>query len=269
MVKEIIAVTNDKGGVGKTTTAQNLATALMLKGFKVLIIDADSQLYASYCNGWEPKNETEKGLRTLFNAMSNPSALPVYKSGRGVYFTPSGKSMANIDPFLKQQLSPNTVLSAILNQPVDDHTDDQIGLAKDFFDYIIIDCPPSLGSVTINMMAAATGLVIPVQLEGFSVRGLGEVTAKFKDVQTSLNNNLKIRGFLLVMVDGRLNIAKGYRQGLEEAFTDLLFETCIRRNVRIPESQDSDSDIFAYDEDSIGAKDYMAFTEEFLRKSPV
>ena len=119
------------------------------------------------------------------------------------------------------------------------------------------------------MMAASTGLVIPVQLEGFSVRGLGEVTAKFKEVQTSLNNNLKIRGFLLVMVDERLNIAKGYRQGLEDAFTDLLFDTRIRRNVRIPESQDSDSDIFAYDPDSIGAKDYMAFTEEFLRKSPV
>lgn len=268
MTKEIIAVTNDKGGVGKTTTAQNLATALMLKGHKVLVIDADSQLYASYCNGWNPKDETEKGKRTLFDALVKPGFLPVYKSGRGLYFTPSSKSMVGIDPFLNRQLSPNTVLASVLRMPVEDHTGEGIGLPEEFFDYIIIDCPPSLGSVTINMMAAATGLVIPVQLEGFSVRGLGEVTAKFKEVQSGLNNRLKIRGFLLVMVDGRLNISKEYKAGLEASFTDLLFDTCIRRNVRIPESQDSDSDIFAYDSESIGAKDYMAFTEEFLNKSP-
>lgn len=268
MVKEVIAVTNDKGGVGKTTTAQNLATALMLKGFKVLIIDADSQLYASYCNGWDPKMETEEAKRTLFDAMVSPNPLPVYKSGRGVYFTPGSKRMAGIDPFLKQLLSPNMVMDAVLNKESDDHTDDGVGVPREFFDYIIIDCPPSLGSVTINMMAASTGLIIPVQLEGFSVRGLGEVTAKFKEVQSGLNNRLQIRGFLLVMVDGRLNIAKEYKAGLEDTFTDLLFDTVIRRNVRIPESQDSDSDIFSYDPASIGAKDYMAFTEEFLKKSP-
>lgn len=160
------------------------------------------------------------------------------------------------------------VMDAVLNKESDDQTGDGVGVPREFFDYIIIDCPPSLGSVTINMMAASTGLIIPVQLEGFSVRGLGEVTAKFKEVQSGLNNRLQIRGFLLVMVDGRLNIAKEYKAGLEDTFTDLLFDTVIRRNVRIPESQDSDSDIFSYDPASIGAKDYMAFTEEFLKKSP-
>ena len=265
--KEIIAVTNDKGGVGKTTTAQNLATALMLKDYKVLIIDADSQLYASYCNGWDIKNETEEGQRTLFDALVKPSSIPVYKSKRGLYFCPSSKQMAGIDPFLKQQLSPNTVLANVLQLPVEDHSGDGVGVATNFFDYIIIDCPPSLGSITINMMAAATGLIIPVQLEGFSVRGLGEVTAKFKEVQAGLNNRLRIYGFLLVMVDGRLNIAREYKSGLTEAFDDLLFDTCIHRNVRIPESQDSSSDIFDYDPNCIGAKDYMAFTEEFLNRT--
>lgn len=266
MVKEIIAVTNDKGGVGKTTTAQNLATALMLKGFKVLIIDADSQLYASYCNGWYPKEETENQKRTLFDAMVSLNPLPVYKSGRGLYFTPSSKRMVGIDLFLQKLMSPNMAMDAVLNKESDDHTGDGVGVPREYFDYIIIDCPPSLGSVTINMMAASTGLIIPVQLEGFSVRGLGEVTAKFKEVQSFLNQRLQIRGFLLVMVDGRLNIAKEYKTGLEDTFTDLLFDTVIRRNVRIPESQDSDSDIFFYDPSSIGAKDYMAFTEEFLKK---
>lgn len=267
MVKEIIAVTNDKGGVGKTTTAQNLATGLSLRGYKVLIIDADAQLNASDCNGWNPREE-RAGKRTLFSAMSNPSALPVYKSGRGVYYTPGSEQMVSISPFLKQQLSPSMVLASVLNIPADDQTGEGIGIPTEYFDYIIIDCPPSLGDITINAMGAATGLIIPVQLEGFSVKGLGKVTAKFKEVQTLLNKRLKIRGFLLVMVDGRLNIAKGYRGGLEETFTDLLFQTVIRRNVRIPESQDSDSDIFAYDDTSIGAKDYMALVDEFLSTSP-
>ena len=263
-MKEIIAVTNDKGGVGKTTTAQNMATALMMKGQRVLIIDADSQLYDSYCNGWDPLRE-QNGDRTLFDAMYSPSPLPIYKSERGLYYIPSSPKMATIEPFLKQQLSPNTVLRSLFAQPVEDHTGEGISLVSDSFDYVIIDCPPSLGSVTINAMVASTGLVIPVQLEGFSVRGLGKVTAKFKEVKDALNPQLTIRGFLFVMVDERLSLTKAYRQGLEEAFSDAIFEQVIHRNVRIPESQDSSSDIFAYAPDSTGAKDYMAFVEEFLQ----
>ena len=262
-MKEIIAVTNDKGGVGKTTTAQNMAVGLMLKGYKVLIIDADSQLYDSYCNGWEPKREVA-GERTLFDAMQRDAALPVYKSERGLYFTPSSPKMAAIEPFLKEKLSPNTVLKNIFNIPVDDHTGEGLSLISETFDYVIIDCPPSLGSVTINAMVAATGLIIPAQLEPFAVRGLGKVTAKFKEVQAALNNNLVIRGFLLVMVDERLSIGKAYRQGLEEGFTDLVFKQVIHRNVKIQESQDSSSDIFIYAPDSVGARDYKAFVEEFL-----
>lgn len=264
MVKEIIAVTNDKGGVGKTTTAQNLATGLTMKGFRVLVIDADAQGNCSDCNGWDRKEE-QAGKRTLFHAMSAPSPLPVYQSGRGVFYTPSSERMVGISPFLQSQLSPGMVLASLLDMPADDHTGLCKGTPRECFDYIIIDCPPSLGDVTINAMGAATGLVIPVQLEGFSIKGLGKVTAKFKQVQAQLNRGLSIRGFLLVMVDGRLNIARCYRGGLESTFTDLLFSTVIRRNVRIPESQDADSDIFAYDARSIGAEDYMKFTEEFLK----
>lgn len=265
-MKEIIAVTNDKGGVGKTTTTQNLAMGLTLKGFKVLVIDADSQRYASFLNGWDSKLEKE-GKRTLFDAMSNISSLPVYKSERGVFFTPSSERMAGIDPFLNTQLSPNQVLPDVFALPIERHFDDEIHSVPEF-DYIIIDCPPSLGSVTINAMASATGLIVPVQLEGFSIRGLGNVVAKFKGVQASLNRELTMRGFLLVMADERLVITKNYAAGLRESFDDAVFKTVIRRNVRIPESQDSDCDIFSYDAQSNGAKDYMAFTEEFLSTSP-
>lgn len=270
MIKEIIAIANVKGGVGKTTTAQNFATALMLKGFKVLIIDADSRLYASYCNKWNPNDETKGDKRTLFNAMTEFNSLPVYKSDRGLYFTPGSQRMDDgVAYFLHQQFSPYKVMESVLGMVADDHTGDGVDIPTKFFDYIIIDCPSNLGFVTISMMVAATGVIIPVQIEPFSIMGLGETTAKFKEVQVKLNNRLRIRGFLPVMVDERLNIDKVFKAGLKEAFTDLCFDTVIRRNVIIPESQDSHSDIFAYDAESIGAKDYMAFAEEFLKRFPI
>lgn len=268
MIKEIIAVTNDKGGVGKTTTSQNLAMGLTLKGFKVLVIDADSQRYASFSNGWSERREKVEKQRTLFDALCSVSNLPVYKSERGVYYTPSSERMVGIDSFLNTQMSPNKVLSLIFDMEIERHFDDAITTIQDF-DYVIIDCPPSLGPATINAMAVATGLIIPAQLEAYAVRGLGNVTAKFKEVQRLLNNNLKIRGFLLVMADNRLVSTKAYAESLRETFTDLVFNTCIRRNVSISESQDSNSDIFDYDPSSNGSKDYMLFTDEFLATSPL
>lgn len=265
-VKEIIAVTNDKGGVAKTTTAQNLATGLLLRGYRTLIIDADSQRCASHSNGWDMERE-EQGERTLFDAMSTSSPLPIYRSKRGLFYVPSSKRMVGIEPFLKQELTPGTVLRKLLHLPCDDHTGCGVGEPMESFDYIVIDCPPSLGIITINMMAAATGLIIPVQPEGYSVLGLGEVTHQFKLVKDSLNPALQIRGLLLVMVDMRLKKDQVYHADIGDTFTDLVFRTYIRRNTRIPESQEGTSDIFLYAPKSSGAKDYNAFVDEFLSKS--
>ena len=262
-MKEIIAITNDKGGVGKTTTAQNLATGLMLRGYKALIIDADSQRYASISNGWDSSRELA-GDRTLFQAMSNPSALPVYKSERGLYYTPSSEQMAKIDSFLNMQLSANMVLSQVFKLPIDKHFDDESINTIDDFDYVIIDCPPSLGAVTLNALAAATGVIMPVQLESYSVRGLGNITSKSIDVRNSLNPKLEIRGYLFVMTDRRLDTTKIYSEELKEIYTDLVFKTVIRRNTDIVKSQEVCADVFDFNPNSNGAKDYNAFVDEFL-----
>ena len=266
-MREMITVANGKGGVGKTTTAVNLAAALRQKGFKVLIVDCDSQMNASYCNGWRQEYERMDGKRTLFHALVNGSALPVYKSALGSYFTPSSRLMATVDPDLQRQISPNSVLSEVMQQPVDDQTGEGIKLIKDCMDYVIFDCPPSLGNVTLNAMVASTGLLIPVQLEGFSIRGLGEIIDSFKRVQRSLNPGLKVRGMLLTMANKQFCITRQYLETLEANFGKLIFDTMIRKSVSIPESQDASHDIFAYAPKSNGAKDYMAFCEEFLQKA--
>jgi len=262
MLKEIIAVTNDKGGVGKTTTAQNLAMGLTIKGFKVLIIDADSQRYASFCNGW---HQLENKGRTLFDALKDVKGLPVYKSETGIYYTPSSEQINGIEPYLSQQMSPNQVLCFVFDEPIDKHYDEPLNTVHDF-DYIIIDCPPSMGSITLNAMSVASGLLIPIQLESFAVRGLANVTAKFLEVKKTINKELTIRGFLLVMVDERLSTAKVYSKDLNESFD--IFNTRIRRNNKIVESQEYDGNILSYAPTSNGAKDYMAFVEEFLATSP-
>ena len=174
--------------------------------------------------------------------------------------------MSAIDPYLNEKLSPNNVMSSCMKKPVDNHTGNEIKTISDFFDFVIIDCPPSLGSTTINMMSASSHIIIPVQLEGFSVTGIGEVIAKFIGVKESLNPNLEILGMLLVMVDRRLRKDHVYKDGLREAYTDLVFDTVIRRNTRIPESQDMATDIFDYDSNSNGAKDYAEFTKEMLER---
>lgn len=266
-LKEIIAVTNDKGGVGKTTTAVNLAVGLTEKKFKVLLIDSDAQGFASLCCQWNPSREKE-GEPTMFTSLSTVASLPVYKSSRGVYFTPASPRLSKIDSFLNQQMSPNQVLLDVFSQDLDNRTGEELSeTITEAFDYIIIDCPPSMNSLTFNAMSASTGLLIPVQLEAFSVKGLTNVIAVFKQMRRSLNKNLRIRGLLFVMSDERLKINKSYRAGLEEMFSGLIFETQIRRCVKVTEGQNEGKDIFQYARYSNAGLDYARFVKEFLRTS--
>ena len=157
-MKEVIAITNDKGGVGKTTTAHNLAMGLVNKGFKVLEIDLDSQRNASTLCGWKAKKDDQR--RPIANALKEGSPLPVYKTDKGLYFTPSSASMVDIDPYLRANMASCLVLRNIFALPIDKQFSDETISTINDFDYVIIDCPPTLGPITLNAMCVSTCYVL-------------------------------------------------------------------------------------------------------------
>lgn len=263
-LKEILVVTNDKGGVGKTTTAVNLAIGLQKEKYSVLLVDMDSQRYASMCAGWELEQETDQGLPTIFDTLSRETSLPVYKSDKGIYFTPSSSRMTAVENFLKQSMTPCEVLKYAFAKPLDDHSGDGLTYAVESFDYVVIDCPPSLGSATLNAMAIGTGLIIPIQMEGFAVRGMVNVLDCYHQVKEKLNSGLEIKGFLFVMVNPRLKLTKQYIAGLREKLEGFVFDRYIRRDQKVPESQDSLDCVLRTNPWCNAANDYRAWIKELL-----
>ena len=192
--------------------------------------------------------------------------MPVYKSEKGLYYTPSSPDMVNIDPYLRSTMASCLVLKSIFDLPIERNFENEDITMIDDFDFVIIDCPPSLQPITLNAMCVATGLIIPVQLSPLAVVGLGNIIAKFKEVQRTFNNKLAIRGLLLVMNDARPRLRKAYVKNIKEVFTNLVYNTVIARNIKIEEAQDNGGDVYSYAPDSIGAKDYLSFVDEFLSK---
>ncbi len=269
-LKEIIAIANNKGGVGKTTSVQSIAACLKrLYNAKVLVIDIDPQVSLSNLLGWTSYQEQHSGekLRTVYDAMINGgSSLPVYKTDRGIYYVPGSFAMQDIDTDLLRQLQPNMILKECFESPLDNHTDDtEIKTVMDF-DYIFIDCPPALSHCTINALSVATGVIIPVQMEGMSVTGLSAILTQVKMVKKALNPNLEIRGLLRVMVDNRTKLAQSVIDYFEENYKEILIDAMVKRSIKINEAQQQDnySDIFDYAPYSPAGIGYEMVTKELF-----
>ena len=247
-LKEVLAVVNNKGGVGKTTTVQSLAAALVRrkKMLRVLVVDLDPQCHLSILHGWDTNNDFF-GTATIYTAMRRGGPLPVYKTNReGVYLTPGDYAMQDVDSDLFRQMNPKKVLTKCFSQPLDDHTGEGMGSVLSAFDYVFIDCPPALSQSTYNAMGVATGLLVPVQMEGLSVNGLGNVIIAMREVQSELNPNLELRGLLPTMVDARPRIVRQFIEYLKRSYGDNVCETAIRRSVKMNEAQTMLKDIYAY-----------------------
>ena len=243
----VISISNHKGGVGKTTSVVNLGAGLALKGKKVLLIDTDPQANLSQSLGIE---DAEK---SIYNALKKEIPLPIHEIDENLFLVPSNLDLAVAEVELSSQISRETILRKILE-----------GVKEDF-DYIIIDCPPSLGLITINAFAASDKVIIPLQAEYLAMRGLDKLTDFMTIVQQNVNPGLALGGVFITQYDSRKVLNRDISQSVKEAFgEDKFFKTIIRENISLAEAPASNQSIFKYAPKSNGAMDYSDLVTEIL-----
>lgn len=250
---KIIAIANQKGGVGKTTTAVNLSTILAKKGKKVMLIDADPQGNASSGLGIE-KNVEYSLYDVLINDVNIESILQD-TCVKSLKVCPSNVNLAGAEVELVSEMSREHRLKEKLEE------------IKDFFDFIIIDCPPSLGLITLNSFTASDSVLIPVQCEYYALEGLGQLINTINLVKKHLNKSLEIEGALLTMYDIRTNLSNQVVKEVKKYFGDKVYKTVIPRNIRLSEAPSYGMPISLYDPRSKGAKCYEKFAKEFIKEN--
>jgi chromosome partitioning protein len=251
---KIIAVANQKGGVGKTTTSLNLAAALGVLEKKVLLIDADPQANASSGLGIDIDVITTGTYQVLEHVVSAKEAI-VTTSSPNVWLMPSHIDLVAIEIELVDKRNREYMLKESLE------------LVKNDYDYIIIDCAPSLGLITLNALTAANAVLIPIQCEYFALEGLGKLLNTIKSVQKVHNANLDIEGLLLTMYDSRLRLSNQVIEEVKKHFKQMVFKTIIHRNTRLSEAPSYGESIIAYDATSRGAINYINLAHEILKKN--
>ncbi|MCP4142369.1 MAG: ParA family protein [Chloroflexi bacterium] len=249
----IYTLVNQKGGVGKTTTAINLGAYLALHEKKVLIVDIDPQANATSCLGID-KHSVEKSSYQALLGGQTPSSLILQNQRLNLSLLPSSPALAGAEVELVDESERNTRLRKALNTLNGD------------YDYILLDCPPSLGLLTINgLMAAQDGVIIPVQCEYLALEGLGQLTQTIQQVRSALYPDLRVRGVVLTMFDKRTNLANDVVAEVNNHFPQQVFKAVIPRSIRLAEAPSYGLPISAYAPNSVGAKAYDALAREVIK----
>jgi len=251
---KIIAIANQKGGVGKTTTSINLAASLAVLEYKTLLIDADPQANATSGLGIEPKDMSSTIYECLVDEYPMASAT-VETCVEGLKLLGSRIDLVGAELELVEKQGRERVLRSAIDSIRDD------------YDYIIIDCSPSLGLITVNALTAADSVIIPVQAEYFALEGISKLLNTIRIIKGKLNAALRIEGFLLTMYDARLRLANEIFEELKGHFGDMVFNTVIPRNIRISEAPSHGMPVTQYDPDCRGALSHMQLAQEIIARN--
>ena len=257
---KVISLVNQKGGVGKTTTSINLSASLSLEGKKVLLVDLDPQGNATTGVGFN-KGDIDQSIYEVFNGVVGINDIVLHTKFRDLDLLPSSLQLAGIDIELikKGRDDPNFQKTYQLKKSLD--------LIKNNYDYVIIDCPPSLGLITTNALVASDSVIIPVQCEFFALEGITQLLNAIMLTKKQLNPNLKLEGVLLTMFDSRANLSIEVIEEIRSYFKDKVYTTLIPRLIRLAEAPSHGKPIIAYDPKSKGSLAYLNLAKEVIERN--
>ncbi|HYX05303.1 MAG TPA: AAA family ATPase [Bacteroidales bacterium] len=251
---KVIALANQKGGVGKTTTAINLAASLAVLEKKVLLIDADPQANATSGSGFDIRSIKTSIYECLVDEV-DPRSIILNSEISGLDLIPSHIDLVGAEIEMLNMPNREKMLKEV------------IGKIRDDYDFVLIDCSPSLGLITVNALTAADSVLIPVQCEYFALEGLGKLLNTIKIIQSRLNPELEIEGFLLTMYDSRLRLSNQVVDEVKKHFQDMVFDTIIQRNIKLGESPSFGKPVIMYDAESKGSVNHLNLAREILQNN--